>query len=82
MTYTLMTFAAGITVEAVILARTSRRMRVVVPGLPDAIELRRSGSQWLAPDHQAVDFDFLMPTWQADGVLTAPRPNQARTAAG
>lgn len=58
--YMLLRYPAGITLEALLLARRKNRMRVVARGLSDTIELRRSGTLWLDPDRQPVEFDFMM----------------------
>jgi hypothetical protein len=80
--YILMRYAAGITVEALILAQGSNRMRVVVAGLPDAIELKRSGEGWLAPDRQAVELDFVMfPDAGNPGVSVPQNGHTTHTAA-
>jgi len=80
--YLLMSYPAGITLEAVILAKGRNRMRIVVAGLPDTVELKRSGEAWLA-EGQPVEFEFLM----AAGAESAAAPASARacetrTAAG
>jgi hypothetical protein len=36
-------------------------MRVAAAGFPDALELRRTGMQWLAETGEAVELDFMMP---------------------
>ena len=58
--YLLIRYPAGIIVEGLVLAKGRNHMRVVAAGFPDAIELRRSGSQWFTADRQPVEFDFLM----------------------
>lgn len=58
--YMLIRYPVGIIVEAVVLAKGRNRMRVAAAGFPDAIELRRSGSQWVTANRQPVEFDFLM----------------------
>lgn len=58
--YILISYPAGVIVEAVVLAKGINRMRVAVAGFPDAVELTRSGAQWFAPTHQPVEFEFLM----------------------
>jgi hypothetical protein len=57
--YTLISYPAGIIIEAVIVNRTRNRMRVVAPGLSDAFELRRNGQNWLADTGEEVQFEFL-----------------------
>ncbi len=81
--YLLMRYPAGITREAVILAKGRNRMRVVVAGQPDTIELKFSVSQWLAGKDQPVEFDFLMASAsQSDAVSASARACGVRTAAG
>ena len=59
--YMLIRYPVGIIVEAVVLAKGRDRMRVAVAGFPDTIELRRSGPQWLTPNREPIEFEFLMP---------------------
>ena len=58
--YLLITYPGGIVAEGVVLAKGRNRLRVVVAGLSDTIELKRAGSGWMAADHVQVEFDFLM----------------------
>ena len=58
--YVLMRYAAGITLEGLALAAGKNRLRVVARGFSDAIELTRSGSQWLDPDGLSMELDILM----------------------
>ena len=57
--YSLMSVAAGMVLEAVIVHRTRNRMRVIVPGFSDALELRRSGQAWFTEVGEPVEFEFL-----------------------
>ena len=57
--YTLISYPAGVIIEAVIVSRTEDRMRVVAAGLPDALELRRSDQNWLMESGEAIQFEFL-----------------------
>jgi hypothetical protein len=72
--YLLMRHPAGITFEAVILARGKNRMRVVVSGFPDTIELRRFGSQWFDEEQQPMELEFLMCSGSLNECLPAPLP--------
>ena len=58
--YTLISFPAGVIVEAVVLATGPNRLRAVAAGIADAIELQCSGSQWLTEKGEPVEFEFLM----------------------
>jgi hypothetical protein len=58
--YLLIRYPVGVIVEAVVLKKGNNRMRVAVAGFPDAIELTRSGAQWFAPNHEPIEFEFLM----------------------
>ena len=58
--YTLIRYPGGIIVEALVLAKGRNRMRVVVAGSSDTIELKRSGPQWFTATRQPVELDFLM----------------------
>jgi hypothetical protein len=80
--YLLMSYPVGVTMEAVILAKGRNRMRVVVAGLPDTVELKRSGAAWMA-DGEPVQFDFLMASvTQNARVSRSVRPGATRKAAG
>lgn len=68
--YTLIRVASGLVLEAVILQRSKRRMRLVVPEFTDAIEVKRIGPGWLLESGEAVDFEFLAALEQQ--VRTAP----------
>jgi len=71
--YLLMKHAAGINLEAVILAKGEDRMRVVAQGFSDTLELWHSGTQWFDEDHQPVDLEFLMSDgFSPSECLTAP----------
>ena len=58
--YMLIRYPAGIIVEAVVLAKNRDSIRVAAAGFPDAIELRRSGTEWFTAAREPVEFDFLM----------------------
>lgn len=57
--YSLIGFSNSVVVEAVVIHATKRRIRAVVAGLDDAIELRRVGSQWYSENGEVVTFEFL-----------------------
>jgi hypothetical protein len=58
--YMLLRLPVGIIVEAVVLAKGRNRMRIAAAGFSDAIELRRSGTEWFTAAREPVEFDFLM----------------------
>ena len=58
--YLLIRYPAGVVVEGVVLAKGRNRMRVVVRGFTDAIELKRSGPNWTADGRELVELDFVM----------------------
>jgi hypothetical protein len=58
--YILIRFSVGIIVEGVVLASGPNSLRVAAAGMPDTIELNRSGEQWFSATGQPVEFDFLM----------------------
>jgi hypothetical protein len=72
--YMLIRYPIGIIVEAVVLARGRNRMRVAVAGFPDAIELRRTGAEWLTETREPVEFDFLLSHSQASENINSSRP--------
>lgn len=53
-------FENGRRVEALLLAADADRMRVVVPGLRDALELRLIEDQWMTEEGDAVDIELMM----------------------
>jgi hypothetical protein len=58
--YLLIRYPGGIIVEGVVLARGRNRMRVVAPGFPETIELRRTGALWSTDNGEQVELDFIM----------------------
>ena len=58
--YVLIRFDVGVVIEGVVLAQRKNRLRVAVPGLSDILELKRSGSDWMAA-RQHVEIEFMMP---------------------
>jgi hypothetical protein len=80
--YLLIRYPVGIIVEAVVLAKGRNRMRVAAAGFPDAIELRRSGSQWFAEPRQPVQFDFLMTNANVVERVSSSTPAGVALAAG
>jgi hypothetical protein len=58
--YLLIRYALGVVVEGVVLANGRNRMRVAAAGFSDAIELKRSGPDWIAADRQPVELEFIM----------------------
>jgi hypothetical protein len=70
-------------VEGVVLAKGRNRMRIAAAGFPDAVELKRSGSQWFtAPTEirQPVEFDFLMSDAHPWGSVVSGRSYAVRVA--
>ena len=80
--YMLIRYPVGIIVEAVVLARGRGRMRVAAAGFPDAVELRRSGSQWLTAARQPVEFEFLMLSARSGKSVSSSKPAGLTRAAG
>jgi hypothetical protein len=58
--YVLFRYPVGVIVEGVVLANGRNRMRVVAPGFADAIELKRSGTNWITSDRECVAIEFIM----------------------
>jgi len=79
--YVLIRYPVGIIVEAVVLAKGKNRMRVALAGFPDTIELRRSGSQWLAATRQPIEFDFVMSNAHQDESVSFSMPARVALAA-
>jgi hypothetical protein len=76
--YSLMRFSDSLIVEGCIVEATRNRIRAIVPGLDDAIQLRRKGTQWFSENGEPVSFEFLaldLPQEQ-----TVARPMTARAA--
>lgn len=59
MVYALITYSAGVMLEAVVLKQSANRMWLAAAGMTDALQLVRSGTQWLTDDGQEVEFAFL-----------------------
>jgi hypothetical protein len=57
--YALISYPAGIIVEAVIVNRSRNRLRVVAAGFSDAFELRCVGTQWLTDGGEPVELEFV-----------------------
>jgi hypothetical protein len=72
--YTLLRYVAGVVVEGVVFPRGKNRIRAVVAGFPDTIELRRSGLQWFTATGEEVEFDFLMSNTCQGESVAAPEP--------
>ena len=70
--YTLISYLHGVAIEGVIVSRTRNRMRVVAAGMPDALELRRTGLNWLTEDGEEVQFEFLAVDFPARAVVRSP----------
>ena len=60
-------FENGRRAEAVLLAASDYRMRVVVRGTEDATELRLIQDQWMSEEGKAVDIESLILAGQAFG---------------
>ena len=58
--YLLIRYPGGIIAEGVVLAKGEDRLRVVVAGFPDAVELKRVGGAWSTCRSEVVEIDFLM----------------------
>ena len=58
--YLLIRYPAGVVIEGVVLAAGKNRLRVVSPGFPDTLELKRSGKNWILAGHYRVELEFLM----------------------
>ena len=58
--YLLIRYPAGVVIEGVVLATGKNRLRVVSPGFPDTLELKRSGEHWILAGRYRVELEFLM----------------------
>jgi len=58
--YLLIRYPGEVIAEAVLLAKGKNRMRIIAPGFPDAIELKRTGAKWSTCQGEVVEIDFLM----------------------
>jgi hypothetical protein len=47
-------------IEGVVLAAGKNRLRVVSPGFPDTLEVKRSGKHWILAGRYRVELEFLM----------------------
>jgi len=57
--YTLVSFAGAVLLDGLVLERTANRMRLVVSGMADALELQRAGEDWFTEKGESVEFQFL-----------------------
>lgn len=57
--YVLLSIASGIVLDAIVMQRTAKWMRVIAPGFSDVLELRRKGQTWLMEGDKPVEFEFL-----------------------
>ena len=57
--YTLISFAGAVLVEGLVLSRTANRMRILVSGMKDTLELKRTGENWFTEKGEGVEFCFL-----------------------
>jgi hypothetical protein len=57
--YIWISYPAGVVIEGVIVSFARNRMRVVAPGMLDALELRRAGKKWFTESGEAVQIEFL-----------------------
>lgn len=71
-------YPAGRRMEAVLLASSPNRMRIVVRGQSETVELRRREGQWYSEKGKRVEFDAMLP---ADAEH-APAPAAGRRVAG
>ena len=78
--YVLFKYPVGVVVEGVVLANGKNRMRIVAPGFPDVIELRRTGPNWITDDSQCVDLEFIMPR-SNDTPITAVKTSRQQVRA-
>jgi hypothetical protein len=58
--YLLIRNLAGVIVEGIVLANGRNRMRVAAAGFADTIELKRSGTNWIAAGRQKIELEFVM----------------------
>lgn len=63
-------FENGLRSEAVLLAASDHKMRVVVRGTADTTELRRIKDQWISEEGDAVDIESIFQTEQAFDAVT------------
>ena len=57
--YSLIGFSNAVVVEAFVYRTGENRMRAVVAGLRDALELKRLGSGWISEYGETVSFEFV-----------------------
>jgi hypothetical protein len=58
--YLLIGYANGSIVDGVVLAKGRNRLRVAASGLPETIELNRTGALWSTDDGEQIEFYFVM----------------------
>ena len=57
--FALISYPAGVVTECLILGRQENRIRVVVPGLPDTIELEYRNSAWTSGSGEQFQLEFV-----------------------
>jgi hypothetical protein len=50
----------GITRQAVLLAASRGQFRLILPGMPDTLDLSRTGEQWSFADGETAEFEALV----------------------
>ena len=58
--YLLIKYPGGIIVEGVLVAKGKDRLRVIIAGFPDTVELKREGTMWSTSHRELVEIEFLM----------------------
>jgi hypothetical protein len=78
--YLLIRYPGGIIAEGVVLAKGKNRLRVVVPGFPETIELKRADATWSTCGREVVEIDFLMSDRQRSQTLSFAATGSAAAA--
>jgi len=58
--YLLIRYPGGVIAEGVVLANGKDLLRVITPGFPDTLEMKRTGARWSTCRGEVVEIDFLM----------------------
>ena len=75
--YSLIGFSNAVVVEAFVFPAGKNRIRAVVAGLDDALELRRLGSQWFSETGESISLEFLASDATQAVALRGPRHDVA-----
>ena len=69
--------ADGVGVEGILLAVSDARMRVIIPGQRDTVELQKSNGSWFTEEGRAIAIEALLPAFEFNFSWATERANAA-----